>query len=191
MGGPTTMDEESEQTQISEFKSLLEELRKQLLDAQIHFDIWEKLWPTEENVDVINSYKGFFLPTRNAHLDRFFIKLSNTVDADPRSPSFYRVLKMLATKADLAPTIDVRSLRNRLKKLKDLLRRINQYRNKRAAHWDTDAIELDSVHVGESRSLLEELESIYNEINSAHNGNVWSFKISQYRDTDRLLNELR
>lgn len=185
------MGEESEQTQISEFKSLLEELRRQILDAQIHFDIWEKLWPTGENVGVINSYKGFFIPTRNAHLDRFFIRVSNAVDADPRSPSFYRVLRMLTTKGDLAPRIDVRSLRNRLKKLKDLLRRIKQYRNKRAAHWDTDAIGLDAVHVGESRSLLDELESIYNEINSAHNGTVWSFTIPEYRDTDRILNRLR
>lgn len=185
------MDEESERRQIREFKSLLEELRKQLLNAQIHFDIWEKLWPTEDNVNVINSFKGFFLPTRNAHLDQFFIRVSNAVNADPRSPSFYRVLKMLTTKADLTPTIDVRSLRNRLKKLKDLLRRVNQYRNKRVAHWDTDAIELDSVHVGEIKSLLEELESIYNEINRAHNGNVWSFKTLQHKDADRLLNALR
>lgn len=185
------MDEESEQTQINEFKSLLEELRRQILDAHIHFDIWEKLWPTKENVDVLNSYRGFFLPTRNAHRDLFFIKVSNAVADDPRSPSFYRVLNMVTAKDDLALTIDVRSLKNRLKKLKGLLNRINRYRNKRVAHWDTDAIKLDSVLVGESRALLEELEDIYNEINHAYNGNVWSFKIWQYGDTVRLLNDLR
>ena len=56
---------------LDEFKSLLNAVRLQLLDAQMHFDIWEELWPTQEKVDIINAYKGFFLPTRDAHLDRF------------------------------------------------------------------------------------------------------------------------
>jgi hypothetical protein len=62
------MDKQNAQ-QTAEFKSLLEELRKQLLDASIYFDIWEQLWPTTQVVDVINRYKGLFMPTRKAILD--------------------------------------------------------------------------------------------------------------------------
>ena len=176
--------------QTTEFKSLLTEVKKQLLDAQMHFDIWEQIWPTEQNVEVINSYKGFFLPTRDAHLDRFFIKTSNVVDNHKNSPSIYRLLNMVGSCIDLAPGIDMHSIRGRLNKQKDLLRRIRQYRNRRAAHWDMVS-KPDPVFVGESRQLLIELESIFNEIHAAHNKNVWSFKPQQYHDTERLLDELR
>jgi len=176
--------------QLTEFKSLLEEVRKQLLDAQMHFDIWEQLWPTEKKVDVINSYIGFFQPTRAAHLDRFFIKISNVVDNHRNSPSIYRLLNMVGSYMDLAPGIDMHSIHDRLKKQKDLLRRIRQYRNKRAAHWDM-AAKPDPVFVGESRQLLMELASIFNEIHGAHDKNVWSFRPQQYHDTDRLLDRLR
>lgn len=128
----------TEKQQVKEFESLLDEVRKQLLDAQIHFDIWEQLWPTEENVHIINVYRGFFQPTRIAHLDRFFIKASNVMSNDPTSPSFYRVLNMIRKDVNLAPGIELRALRNRLKKQKNLIERIRQYRNKRAAHWDTE-----------------------------------------------------
>ena len=57
--------------QIIELKSVLEELRRPLLDASMHFEIWEGLWPTKQVVDVINRYKGFFMPTRKAILTKF------------------------------------------------------------------------------------------------------------------------
>jgi len=106
----------SEEQRLTEFKLLLGEVRKQLIDAQSHFDIWEQLWPTEENVRVINTFRGFFMPTRNAHLDRFFIKVSNVVSNRRTSPSFYRLLTMLSVAPSLAPGINIRSLRSRLKK---------------------------------------------------------------------------
>jgi len=91
----------------AEFKSLLKELAKQLLDASIYFDIWEQLWPTEQVVGVINRYKGFFIPTRQAIIDQFFIKICNIISNDRRSPSFYNAFKMLDTNHNLAPDIDV------------------------------------------------------------------------------------
>ena len=126
--------------QVAEFESLLEELRKQLLDASIHFDICVQLWPTKQVVDIINRYSGFFQPTRNAHFDRFSIKVCNVVSNDPRSPSFHRVFKMLDNNPDLAPGIDVRSLRKRLKQHREVLEGINNYRNTKAAHWDTQQV---------------------------------------------------
>ena len=54
---------------LKEFENVFEILQKQLLAASVHFRIWEQLWPTEKVVDTINRYKGFFQPTRDAHLD--------------------------------------------------------------------------------------------------------------------------
>ena len=184
------MDKQNEQ-QTAVFKTLLEELRKQLLEASIHFDIWEGLWPTAQVVDVINRYKGFFLPTRNAHLDRFFIKVSNVMSNDPRSPSFYRIFKMLDNNPDLAPGIDTRSLRKRLRQHRGVLEGINNHRNTKAAHWDTQqTAQRKSVLFGDSKRMLKELQDIFNEICGASTKNVWSFKVSQHGDTTALLNHL-
>ena|GEM_PF-6912080 len=125
-----------DEVQTKEFRALLEELRKQLLDASIYFDIWEQLWPTAQVVDVINRYKGFFQPTRKALFDQFSIKICNILSNDRRSPSFHKVFKMLENNPSLAPEIDIRSLRKRLKQYRAVLTAIENYRNTKAAHWD-------------------------------------------------------
>src|SRR4030042_1467725 len=180
-----------DKVQIKEFRSFLEELRKQLLDASICFNIWEQLWPTAQVVDVINRYKGFFLHTRKALLDQFFVKVCNIVSNDRRSPSFYKVFKMLDTSPSLAPCIDVRALRKRLRKHRTVLTAIDNYRNTRAAHWDIDlAVEKKPVLYGDSKKMLKELQDMFNEISRASTKNVWSFKVSQHGDTTALLNHL-
>jgi len=184
------MDKQNAQ-QTAEFKSLLEELRKQLLDASIYFDIWEQLWPTTQVVDVINRYKGLFMPTRKAILDQFFIKICNVISNDRRSPSFHKVFKMLGTNPNLAPNIDVQSLRKRLKQHRATLTNIDNYRNTRAAHWDIDvAVEKKPVLYGDSKKMLKELQDVFNEISRASTKNRWSFKVSQHGDTTALLNHL-
>ena len=179
--------------QLEEFDSLLEDLRKQLLDACTHFDIWLELWPTEDKVHVINAYKGFFVPTREAHRNQWFIKVCNVVSNDRRAPSFYRVINMLHKNARLAPGVDLRALRTRVNSQKKLLEAINDYRNKRAAHWDTTVAQpLDPVLVGDSRRLLEELGKIFNEVHYAHTRSQrWAFKLVQHGDTSLLLDNLR
>jgi hypothetical protein len=183
-----TQDEE----QAAEFKSLLEELRQQLLAACVHFDIWVQLFPTAQVVDAINQYRGFFQPTRQAHLDQLFVKVSNVVSNDPRSPSFYRIFKMLDNNTALASGVNVQSLRKRLKQHKEVLKRIKEYRNKRGAHWDTqERAQRKPVLFGDSKRMLKELQDIFNEISGAHSGNVWSFEYSQQSNTTSLLNVLK
>ncbi|MBI4181076.1 MAG: hypothetical protein HY528_04020 [Chloroflexi bacterium] len=180
-------------TQATEFRSLLEELRKQLLDACIHFDIWEELWPTVEVVGTINRFKGFFLPTRNAHLSQFFIKVCNVVSNDPKSPSLYRVLKMLDNNQQLAPGINTRSLHKRLRQYRKVLEGISDYRNTKAAHWDTQQMEQRKpVLFGDAKQMLKELQDIFNEIHKAHvPGNLYAFKTLQASDTSHLLEVLK
>lgn len=177
----------------AEFELLLENVRRQLLEAQLHFDIWAQLQPTKENVDVIEAYRGFFLPSQNAHIDRFYIKISSVVSSDRREPSLHRLLRMLDRDPGLAPGIDVRSLRTGLGKQRALLERITDYRRKRAAHWDTGNSEsLDPARVGEIQQLLAEMESIFNQIHRAHTGHeVWSFEVVEHDDATRMLDRLR
>lgn len=181
-----------DEAQTKEFRSLLEELRKQLLDASIHFDIWEALWPTEKVAGVLDKYRGFFLPTRNAHLSAFFIKVCNIVSNDPKSPSFYRVLSMLNKDGALAPNVDVMLIKQRLNGHKPTLKAIKRYRDTRAAHWDTTNHEAERKPVlfGDSRRMLTELQDIFNEICGAVTRNHWSFELSPRGDSELLLKHL-
>ncbi len=177
--------------QTKEFRSLLEELRKQLLDASTYFDALEQIWPTARVVDVINRYKGFFQPTRKALFDQFSIKVCNVVSNDRRSPSFHKVFKMLDTNPNLAPGVDVHSLRKRLKQHRAILTAIDHRRNTKAAHWDTCQVaSRKPVLYGESKRMLKELQEMFNEICGAATKNIWSFKVSQHGDTTALLNHL-
>ncbi|MBI4304388.1 MAG: hypothetical protein HY665_08660 [Chloroflexi bacterium] len=179
--------------QTQEFKALLEELRKQLLDASMYLDIWEQVWPTAQVVDVINLYKGFFQPTRKALFDQFSIKICNVTGNDRRLPSFYKVFKMLDTNPSLAPQLDVNNLRERVKQHRAVLAAIVSYRNTRAAHWDTtnQVAEQKPVLFGDSKQMLKDLQHIYNEICRAATREVWSFKLLEHGDTDSLLNHLK
>jgi len=120
-----------------EFECVLEILRRQLLDASSYFYIFEQLWPTERVVDVINRHKGFFQPTRAAHLASLMIKVRDIVSNKDTAPSFYRILKMVEINPDLARDINVREVRRRIKKHRKTLEAIKDYCNKRVAHWVT------------------------------------------------------
>ena len=184
------MNKKSEQQ--NDLKNLLEELRKQLLEASIHFDIWESLWPTEQAVDVINRFKGFFLPTRNAHIDRFYIKVCNIVSSKSSQPSFYRVFRILSKDENLVYGLDVRLLKKRINTYKKTLDAIEQHRNKRSAHWDTDvSAQRKPILFGDCKRMLKELQDIFNEISRAVTKNVWSFKPIQHGDTSILMSELK
>ena len=187
------MDVMTDEEQIVEFESLLEELRKQLLEASIHFDIWEQFWPTKEVVNEISRYKGFFLPTRNAHLDRFFIKICNILSNDFKSPSFYRIFSMLDNNSSLATGLDVRSLKRRLKNHRKVLEAIEQHRNTRGAHWDVKIqAQRKPVLFGDCKRMLEELQDIFNEIYKSHIGNeLWSFELLEHNDASYLLQSLK
>lgn len=178
--------------QVKEFESILEILSKQLLDASVHFDIWEQLWPTEQVVDVINQYKGFFLPTKDAHLDRFIIKISDILSNHRNSPSFYRILSMIGKNSNLAPDINVREIKNRLKNHKMVLEAIKDFRDKRVAHWDISVNKLNKpVLFGDTKRMLTELKGIFNEISASHSSNIFSFRYVQQGNTTSLLNALK
>jgi hypothetical protein len=177
--------------QCAKCKHNLEELAKQLLDASIYFDIWEKIWPTPQIVDTINEYRGFFLPASQAILDQFFIKICNVLSNDQRAPSFYKVFKILDENLNLVPTINVKSLRIRLKQHNKTIIKINNYRKTRAAHWDIDAtVEKMPVLYGEVKKMLKELQDVYNEILGGFEKGEQSFELVENFNTTGLLNVL-
>lgn len=81
-----------------EISSLFKRLSDEMCRTVESFYIWETFHlsrsiPTvgkekaERNVKIINSYKNFFLPTENSHIDSFIIGISKFFDRDPRALS--------------------------------------------------------------------------------------------------------
>ena len=176
-----------------EFGYILEVLRKQLLSVSTCIYIYEQLFPTEKVVDIINRYKGFFRPTRDALIDSLVIRVSTILSSQPTAPSFYCVLNMIGKNPCLAPSIDVHEIKKRLRKHMKTLKAIEDFRNKRVAHWDTS---VEDEEVGKplllnTKRMLEELEAIFNEISTSHSNNEWSFRYGQQGDTISLLDALK
>jgi len=187
-----TEREKEVRNEKEEFEYVLEILRQQLLNASCHFDIWEQLWPTEKVVDVISRYKGFFQPSRAAHLESLAIKVSDIVSNKADAPSFYRILKMVGINSELAPDIDVREVKNRIQKHKKTLEAIKNFRNTRVAHWDTSVEKLEKpVLFGDTKRMLKEFGDIFNKISALHSKNIWSFRYSQQSDVVSLIDGLK
>lgn len=185
----TETDSEDER---EEFAYILEVLRQQLLGASTHFYIFEQLWPTEKVVDIINRYKGFFQPTRAAHLDSLIIKVSDILSNNASAPSFYRVLNMIGRNPKLAPGINVPELKQGIRKHKKTLKAVKDYRNKRVAHWITSIKdeEVDKPLVLDTKRMLGDLGAIFNRISASHSNSEWVFKYAQQGDTLTLLEAL-
>jgi hypothetical protein len=176
-----------------EFEYVLEILRKQLLSVSTCIYIYEQLFPTEKGVDIINRYKGFFQPTRAAHIDSLIIRVSTILSKQSTAPSFYCILNMIGRNPYLAPNINVHEIKKRLRKHIKSLKAIEDFRNKRVAHWDTSVEdeEVDKPLLLDTKRMLEELEAIFNEISASHSNNEWSFKYGQQGDTISLLEALK
>jgi len=187
-----------------EFENVFEILRKQLLNASVNFYIWEQLFPTEKVIDIINRYIGFFQPTREAHLDGLIIKVSEILSSGRNAASLYRILNMIGRNPNLAPSINVREIKKRLRNHKKVVEAIRDYRNKRVAHWDITSVKervvpeyasikrfRKPIFFGETKEMLTELQAIWNKISASHLREIHAFRYGQQRDTVSLLEALR
>ena len=197
------MDEERDQQLDQEFKLRLDELRKQILEACVHFDIYEDLWPTKEKVDVINRYRGYFIPARLAHFNQFTIKISEIFSNRITAPSFHNVFKMLRIDPKLAPGIELQSLAKRLRQHKKTIEAITNYRNGSAAHSDVvwgsegkislneEKPERKPILFGNTKKMLDDIKEIFNKICLHSTRKLWSFNPLEQYDTDNILNHLK
>ena len=144
----------------SDFEAKLLLLRDQLVAAQVCLEVWEHLSNrSAELASALDRYRGFFVPTILPHQTLFFIKMAIATDhKDRRQPSLYEVLRLIEGEPSLAPGLDVGSLRTRVDRFADVIRRVRRARDRRFAHVDTRK-NPPRVKLGEYRRLLEELSN--------------------------------
>lgn len=120
------------------------------------------------------------------------LKVSDILSSKLDAPSFYRILSMIGRDSNLAPAINVREIKKRLRKHKEALEAVKDYRDKRVAHWDTSVEKLDKpVLLGRTKRMLKELETICNKISASHSNNQYAFRYIEQADTASLLDALK
>ena len=196
------MTEDPTIRQVKEFEYRLDKLRKQILAANIHFNICIDLWPTKERVNVINRYRGYFIPARSAHFNQFAIIIYNIFRNKANAPSFHNIFKMISMNPILTPGLDPRLLANRLKKHNNTKDAIISYRNKTAAHsylsfdvngkpsLNEEKLKRKPIIFGATKRLLEEMKEIFNIVSEAHSKALWSFEPQEFKHTQYMLDKL-
>lgn len=182
------------------FKRWRGAIAEELIRAHSYYQIWKQLWPTEEAVQVLNRYRVFFHYTRAAHLQMFFMSIAKITQYGKNPITIWRLFSEIEEYPDLTPRLsglEIGSLRERLESHNNLLARISVYCNKKVINidlrdeWPDENVWQDkAITIKEAETLLQDLESIFNKISSAHDGQSWSFKMVGIDDTTYLLNEL-
>ena len=179
----------------SKFEHLLERVRIELLNARLSFSTWKNLSFETQDVDdvekILNAYKGFFAISRNALLDHCFIKIGNVTDSThKKAPSFLNLLRMLDHPGTNGNTFNTSDCRGKLKKQREIERKVRRYRDKKAAHSEIGAL-LEPIHIGEMETLLDNLEAVFHDIYSFRNpGEHFSFTVLEHADTNNMMKAL-
>lgn len=174
-------------------------LAKELIAAYTHYHIWEQLWPSEEHVSVLNQFRVFFHFTTAAHSQLFFLHVAKITEHRKDSINLWRWLDEIEKDPSFASrlSVEIKELREQLQTYDALINRIKTHRHKRIAHvderhsWPDSNIWQDNiVTIGEAKKLLGALESGFNKVSAAYDGQIWSLRSIGLEDTSSLLKKL-
>ena len=78
-----------------------------LLDPLTQYTVWMALWPTEERVDMLNRYDGFFFPVRRSLFKMTLLQCSKLFDGNLRTISLRNLIRAAASNpAELVPYLN-------------------------------------------------------------------------------------
>jgi len=154
----------------------------------------------QENVDVINRYKNFFIPSKEALRVYFLLELAKMFDVSDKSLHITKIvncaqsqikkltaddfkefnqdrdfLKELIKNYEGISQKDIKEIKEILEENEDVLQRLKDYRNQYLAHDDIDK---EKILIGEDEinNLFEALGKIMNLISSKlnHSSSMWN-----------------
>jgi len=179
------------------FEKLRRGIFKELLKANLHFDIFWKLRTAPREVSNIrNVYLTFFVYTMWAHHDRFCIAIYNVTKHDSNTSNFPRLLNYVKSSATLSKVFlsdQIDNIFDTLSRHDDLIRRITIARNRYIAHN-----QLEKRHLGitlkykyeEGRNLLGDLTKMFNTLSRQYDRQSFYFDIIPHLNIEDMLNDL-
>lgn len=178
-----------------EFKRQLDEVQQEIFHAILSYEVRLALWETPEVVNILNRYRGFFAPVRDALYGIMVMGFAKVFDHDSRTMSLKNLIKVAKEDvAGLVPNITrerVEELEQRLSQHDATLEAIKRLRDQHLAHLDaTPEPKLPLIKKGVDQ-MIETLEHVFNQLSQGHDGSVYSWSYQAQRSTHETSEILR
>jgi Holliday junction resolvase RusA-like endonuclease len=162
-----------------EFRRQLDELQREIACVIFCYQVWLASWPTREVVDMLNRYKHFFCPVRDALYRRVYIGFANIFDRNKRTMSLMNLLQAAKqAPCNLVPYMskaDVEKLEERLSQHGRAVRAIRRVRLQHIAHLDAKPSTMPRVLKKDVDALIETVKDVFNQLHRAHDRQVYSW----------------
>jgi hypothetical protein len=170
-----------------EFKRQLDEVQQQIFLAVVSYQVRLALWETPAVVDILNRYRGFFFPIRDALYTTMIMGFAKVFDHDSRTMSLKNLIKVAKEDvADLVPNITrkkIGELEQRLSQHDATLEAIKRLRDQHLAHLDTTPEPKLPLIKKDIDQMIETLEHVFNQLSQGHDGSVYSWSYQAERST--------
>jgi len=208
---------------LGHFRQLSDEMSKTVQS----FFIWRTLYLSrsieeagqkiaERNVEIINSYKNFFIQTEDNHLHSFVIGVSKFFDKDARALSIQFLINKIKDSAEIFTretiieayperfnTVDMHSCapienedEQKIKEIKEkyqpLIDKLKDFRDTRSAHHDVKITDLTFIPT-DVEGLINAIQEILNIISARFNDSTTDWRMLKegaIRETNLLLENL-
>ncbi len=177
----------------NEFKRQLDELQRQIFHAIISYQVRLALWETPEVIDILNGYRHFFIPVRNALYETMILGFAKIFDRDSRTMSLKNLVKVAKEDTDLVPNITRKKidvLEQRLSQHDATLKAIKRLRDQHLAHLDAAPEPKLPLIKKDVDQMIKTLENVFNQLSKGHDGSgySWSYQANlSVRQTSEIL----
>lgn len=165
-----------------EFTRQLEELKRQISLAIFSYEIFLAVSPTSEVVNILNRYRGFFHPVRNALYETVVMGFAKVFDNDTRTMSLKNLMKVAKEDFEaMLPNMTnekAEELEQRLSQHDAVLTVIKRLRDHHFAHLDATPEPKPPLIKREIDQLSKTLKDVFNQLSQGHGGlsSSWEYQ---------------
>lgn len=180
-----------------EFRRQIQELQSHLFHTVLAYEIYFRIWPTKEIIDVFNRHRAFFIPIRNSLYETMMMGLAKVFDRDSRTMSLRNLLEIAERQMDLVPRLaqkDIEDIKAQLSQHESAMEFLKRVRDQRLAHLDAKQRPLPPLQKGQLDSLVATVADVFNRLSIGHDGSHYDWS-NQRKDsaekTSRILGILQ
>lgn len=168
-----------------EFARQLNELQREVFHAIVSYQVRLALRETPEVVDILNRYRGFFIPVRDALYETMVIGFAKVFDRDSRTMSLKNLMRIAkGNVAQLVPNMTIEKieeLERRLSQHDAVLKAIKKLRDQHFAHLDASPEPELPLIKRDMEQMIETLKDVFNQLSAGHDKSVYSWSYQTNR----------
>jgi len=168
-----------------EFARQLNELQREIFRAIVSYEVRLALWETPQVANILNRYRGFFIPVRDALFRTMVMGFAKVFDRDSRTMSLKNLMKVAKKDvSNLVPSMTrekIEELQQRLSQHDAVLEAIKQMRDQHFAHLDAAPDPRLPLIKGDVDRMVETLKDVFNQLSQGHDGSVYSWSYQTRR----------